>query len=173
MTECSSGSPQAIGQGRFAAQAPLWVTSDGIGCRVDRLRPHTDRLGVKLVVREQSFGREIDVDQCLLDEIHATLNTQQPGVLVVATGDGAGYFQNTGFLRAVEQARGTGWAVEVLAWGKTCHGPLRSFAAGGHGFTDLANHYNSISFVEGGRRSTEISWRRRSVASFPTAQRAA
>ena len=156
-----------IGCGRQAVQSPLWVTSDKGWERTTRIGKEIIRLAVNFQIRPRVNGSEIDVDDYLLDAIEETLARHRPSVLVLASGDGAGSRRGKGFLHITQRARGLGWAVEVLAWPVSCHGELRRFAEAEHGFTNLENHFNSITHVEGSRRAQEISWKRRAFATFP------
>lgn len=162
-----------VGSGRRAAQPPLWVTSDAGPGRVSALCNHTARLDVDLHIRPRLHGRESGVDEFLLDAIDCALTTKPPSVLVIATGDGAGFHEGRGFLAAVHRARELGWAIELLAWGVSCHRALRDFAQAGHGYTDLSNHRLSITYVEHGRRQIPISFKRRAIAAFPQHRAAA
>ena len=79
-----------------------------------------------------------------------SLSIAQPGVMVLLTGDGAGYFSGRGFHQTLENIHDkVGWSIEVLAWRESCHKrmmhwvnanwfflPLEDFYASNHGTMD-------------------------------------
>jgi hypothetical protein len=106
----------------------------------------------KLLSRAEC-GEQETVDHLLQLQMyrHTTKYRQNPGAIVLATGDGKGYYQEDGFLYDVENFVGDGWELEVLSWEHSCHNKLRSFAEENGRFISLDQYYNQISFIKGGR----------------------
>lgn len=91
-------------------------------------------------------------DETLQVRMYESIHTQPQAVLVLATGDGAGWIQGRGFVPVLDVARTLGWAVEVVAWGTSTNRKLREWAATERApFVDLDDYYYSVTFVEGGR----------------------
>lgn len=82
---------------------------------------------------------------------HARKYRKNPGVIVLATGDGKGYHFEEGFLYDIEGFVQDGWAVEVLSWEHSCHGKLKEFAEKNGKFISLDGYYDHITFIQGGR----------------------
>ena len=59
---------------------------------------------------------------CIRDRDH-------PGIMVLLSGDGAGYLQGKGFQVTLEQVYRMGWGVELLAWGNNCNRRLLRWVA--------------------------------------------
>ena len=49
-----------------------------------------------------------------------------------------------------------GWGIEVLSWKKSCKGTLKRWANTNGTFIALDDHYQSITFVKGIRRSLPV-----------------
>ena len=79
-----------------------------------------------------------------------------PGVVVLLTGDGAGYVTGRGFHSTLERMHNRGWAVEVLSWAHSCNRGMRGWA-GDHGkFIALDDDYDAITFREPSRPGHEF-----------------
>jgi hypothetical protein len=87
---------------------------------------------------------------------HARKYRQSPGTIVLCTGDGKGYSKEEGFLYDLESHADDGWAIGVLSWNHSCHGQLRKFAQDKGVYIPLDDHYESISFIQGGRRAKPL-----------------
>ena len=44
-----------------------------------------------------------------------------PGIVVLLTGDGAGYLEGAGFHRTLERMHKRGWRIEILSWAYSCN----------------------------------------------------
>jgi hypothetical protein len=111
-------------------------------------------------------GTEQANDETLQVRMYETIFAMPAGVLVLATGDGAGSSVGRGFIPVLEAARSKHWAIEVLGWGRSTNMRLRDWLRRTGGvFVDLADYYYSISFIENCRRAQPISLRHRSTAS--------
>ena len=120
------------------------------------------------VIRRESgknSGQEQANDETLQVRMYETLFSHAPAVLVLATGDAAGWRQRRGFLPALDAARRLGWAVEAVAWGETANGELRSWVERvGGAFVDLDPFYYSVTFLEDERRVQPVLLRGRPFA---------
>jgi hypothetical protein len=124
---------------------------------------HYARVG-EVICRESGrrTGTEQANDETLQVRMYETIFNNPAGVLVLATGDGAGWRQRRGFIPALDAARRLKWGTEILAWGVSANRALRDWAARvDASFIDLSDHYFSVSFVEGGRRAQPVSLRHR------------
>ena len=78
-----------------------------------------------------------------------------PGVIVLLTGDGAGYMHGRGH-RTLERMHGRGWGVEVLSWTHSCNRGMREWAEEHGVFVALDNYYGAITFREPSRPGYEF-----------------
>lgn len=76
-----------------------------------------------------------------------------PGTMVVCTGDGKGYDNEEGFLFDVEGFVKEGWQLRVVSWTHSCSARLRTFAEQSGKFIALEDHYEDVTFLQGGRRA--------------------
>jgi hypothetical protein len=94
--------------------------------------------------------------------MYEALHQHPRAVIVLATGDGEGWKVRRGFRPALDAARQHKWGVELLAWGVSANRSLIDWVQSvGGAFVDLADHYHSITFVEGGRRVQTVNLTRR------------
>ena len=71
-----------------------------------------------------------------------------PGVVVLLTGDGAGYLEGAGFHSTLERMHRRGWRIEILSWAHSCNQRMRRWAEENGIFVSLDNFYDSITFTE-------------------------
>ena len=134
-----------------------------VGSVPRELRTLWDRLrglgiAVELYERGQGSGREQGVDQCLQVHMLRTLSDiQPPQVAVLLTGDGKGYENGVGYHADLERLARAGWGIEVLSWDVACNGRLKAWASECGIYVPLENYYDSVTFIEGGRRATPLS----------------
>ena len=83
-----------------------------------------------------------------------------PGVVVLLTGDGAGYSQGQGFHSTLERLHRRGWLVEVLSWRHSCNRGMREWAETNGVFVPLDDYYEAITFREPSRPGYEFAARR-------------
>lgn len=106
------------------------------------------RAGFEVIERERGrlSGTEQANDETLQVRIYETVGTNDPGVLVLATGDGAGLGHGRGFIPAVRMARAHGWALELVSWRDSTNGSLRRYVIehGGQAIA-LDDYYYGIS----------------------------
>ncbi len=106
-----------------------------------------------MLARSPNTGLEQANDETLQVRMYETIFSQPPAVMVLATGDGAGWRQRRGFLPAIDAAKRLGWAVEGVAWSSTANRVMADwYGQVGGAFIDLDDFYLSVTFVEHGRR---------------------
>jgi hypothetical protein len=124
--------------------------------------------GVKpeLYERGSLSGGEQGLDQCLqVHMLRAVSDHEDPQIGVLLTGDGAGYEDNIGFHADLERMHTAGWGVEVLSWKTHCKRGLREWAMTNGAFVALDDHYNAVTFIEGGRFSDALNLANRPASS--------
>ena len=97
----------------------LWnrIESNGVEvCLFDRVNPGQG---------EQEMPDRILQLQMLRDAFD---NNGHPGIVVLLTGDGAGYYDGVGFHSDVERMRNRGWQIEILAWAQSCNQRMKRWA---------------------------------------------
>ncbi len=116
----------------------------------------------ELYERGQVSGQEQGLDQCLQVHMLRTISdNRDPEVAVLMTGDGKGYDDGVGFHADMERMNRAGWGIEVVSWERTCKRALRTWAERAGCFVRLEDYYESVTFLEGGRRAMAIDLSRR------------
>lgn len=97
--------------------------------------------------------------------MYQAIHSMDPAVMVLATGDGAGWQQDRWFVPALRAARSKGWGVEVAAWADSLNPELATCvrAAGGT-CVSLDDYYFGVSGVHRLRSATPVSLRGRATA---------
>lgn len=93
-----------------------------------------------------------------------------PGIVVLLTGDGAGYLEGAGFRVDLEQMHKRGWRIEILSWAHSCNQRMRRWAEENGVFVALDDFYEAITFMEPSRPGFELEHGRGS-ASLDLSQR--
>ena len=70
-----------------------------------------------------------------------------PGIAVLLSGDGAGYFEGAGFHRTLERMHDRGWRIEILSWAHSCNQRMRHWAEANGVFVALDDFYEAITFT--------------------------
>ncbi len=83
-------------------------------------------------------------------------NNGHPGIVVLLTGDGAGYYEGTGFHSTLERLHKRGWKIEILSWMHACNPRMRTWAEENGIFIALDDFYDSITFMEPSRPGHEL-----------------
>ena len=86
-----------------------------------------------------------------------------PGIVVLLTGDGAGYLEGAGFHRTLERMHKRGWRVEILSWAHSCNQRMRQWAQENGAFVALDDFYDAITFMEPSRPGFEFAMARDSA----------
>lgn len=105
------------------------------------------------LLERSGAGEQETVDHLIQLKMHRHLRKYKddPGVIILATGDGKGYEEEDGFLYDVEGFVEDGWKIRLLSWEHSCHRRLRSFAEKKGEFIPLDRYYNNISFIKNDR----------------------
>ena len=88
---------------------------------------------------------------------------EDPGIVTLLTGDGAGYLEGSGFHRTLERMRARDWRVEILSWRHSCNQRMRQWAEQNGVFVALDDFYQSITFLEPSKPGHEFALARREV----------
>ena len=83
-------------------------------------------------------------------------NNGDAGIVVLLTGDGAGYQEGAGFHSTLERMHSRGWRVEILSWAHSCNQRMRRWADENGIFVALDDFYESITFMEPSRPGFEF-----------------
>ena len=75
-------------------------------------------------------------------------NNGSPGIVVLLTGDGAGFYGGAGFHRTVERLHKRGWRVEILSWRDTCNQRMRRWVEENGIFVALDDYYEAVTFMK-------------------------
>ena len=78
-------------------------------------------------------------------------NLDNPGIAVLLTGNGAGFYDGVGFHADVERLRKRDWRIEILSWGDTCNQRMRKWAEENGVFVPLDDYYEAVTFMEPSR----------------------
>lgn len=142
------------------------VVAGSIPPELRNLWNRLENLGIRVILydRESPSRGEQEVPdnylqkQMLLDGIK---NIDNPGTIVLLTGDGAGYEVGNGFHVVLEELHAIGWRIEVLSWRNSCRKDMREWVEENGLFIALDDYYHAITFVESSRPGFEISHGRR------------
>lgn len=91
-------------------------------------------------------------------------NHGAPGIVVLLTGDGAGYTQGSGFHSTLERMHRLGWGVEILSWRHACNRRMREWVQEKGVFVALDDFYDAITFLEPSRPGHELAQGRKAAA---------
>ena len=114
--------------------------------------------------RGMCTGTEQAVDDAIQLAMYRTMVAEEPGVVVLLTGDGKGFDEGVGFTRALFDMHQRGWGIEVLSWEQSCHHELREFAEQNGVFIPLDDYYEQITYIRSGRDAKPLSLKRRKMA---------
>ena len=79
-----------------------------------------------------------------------------PGIVVLLTGDGAGYIEGAGFHSTLERMYRRNWRVEILSWAHSTNQRMRRWAEANGIFVPLDDFYEAITFMEPSRPGFEL-----------------
>ena len=83
-------------------------------------------------------------------------HSDDPGIAVLLTGDGAGYIEGEGFHRTLERMHRKGWRIEILSWAHSCNQRMRHWAEENGVFVALDDFYEAVTFREPSRPGHEL-----------------
>lgn len=107
---------------------------------------------------DPSRGEQEVPDRILQLEMvgHALDYNGDPGIAVLLTGDGAGYFEGKGFQVAIERMYKKGWRIEVLSWTRSCNQRMLRWVEDNGVFVSLDDFYDAVTFLEPSRPGHEL-----------------
>jgi len=119
----------------------------------DDLWAYLESLGIDMTLLDKTAdGKEQDsVDMSLQTNMFRVAFDNDPGTMVLLTGDGSGSTLGKGFLADLKRIHNHGWNIEVYAWESTCNRYLKEFAEQNGIFVPLEKYYYSITFLKGER----------------------
>ena len=79
-----------------------------------------------------------------------------PGIVVLLTGDGAGYYDGAGFHSTLERMHQRNWRVEILSWAHSTNQRMRRWAEANGIFVALDDFYDSITFLNPSRPGSAL-----------------
>jgi hypothetical protein len=102
-------------------------------------------------------------DERLLVRIYETIASagHHGDAIVLATGDGNGWKQGHGFVKAIDFARQMGHATEIVSWRRSLNPQLSTVACDQ---ACLDEQYYGLTFIERGRMAQPVFWFPRPVA---------
>jgi hypothetical protein len=118
---------------------PLWSRFASLGVAVDKQE------------RGETTGGEIAVDEMIQLAMANRVLDEQPGTIILLTGDGSGYSDGKGFIKQLERAHKHGWAIEVVSWDAGCNRYLRHFAEQHGTYRSLEPVYALVTFINNKR----------------------
>ena len=113
-------------------------------------RLESEGVSVHLLERGAMQGREQGVDQTLQTAMlrDAFDYNGDPGIVVLLTGDGAGFYSGVGFHADLKRMHGRDWGIEVISWRHSCNPRMRNWAEQNGRFIALDDFYESVTFLE-------------------------
>ena len=87
-----------------------------------------------------------------------------PGIVVLLTGDGAGYLEGAGFQSTLERMYDRGWRVEILSRAHSTNQSMPQWAEANGVFVALDDFYRSITFMNPSRPGFEFAREREPAA---------
>ena len=74
--------------------------------------------------------------------------TDNPGIVALLTGDGAGFADGVEFHADLERMHRRGWRIEVVSWRHSCSRRMREWAEERGRFVALDDFYESVTYLE-------------------------
>jgi hypothetical protein len=110
------------------------------------------------LIPSSSTGENETVDQAIQLAMyrHSRKYRDDPGTMVLCTGDGKGFHEEKGFLYDVKGFAEDGWQLVLYSWDCVCHGKLKEFAKQHGVYIRLEDFYRSITFLTKGRHAEKV-----------------
>ena len=103
----------------------------------------------QLLERGAMGGPEPDTGTLLTAMLRDGIDyTGTPGIVVMLTGDGAGFADGVGFHADLERMHRRGWRIEVVSWRHSCNRRMREWAEEKGRFIALDDFYESVTYLE-------------------------
>ncbi|WP_122604178.1 NYN domain-containing protein [Pseudomonas viridiflava] len=125
----------------------------------DDLWGRFEKLGAKVDTQQRGAltGGEVAVDQSMhLAMLERITDADEPGTIVLLTGDGNGYSEGKGFIRQLERAVKKNWQIEVVSWDAGCNRHLKDFALTHGSYISLEPAYLNITFINNLRYAVKV-----------------
>lgn len=108
----------------------------------------------QLIPRSKS-GENDTVDQAIQLYMyrHTKKYRNNPGTIILCTGDGSGFNEDKGFLFDIKGFIEDGWGLILYSWDAACHKQLKRFAEEHGSYKKLDDYYESITFIKDGRKA--------------------
>ena len=78
-----------------------------------------------------------------------------PGIVALLTGDGAGYNEGRGFHRTLERMHRLGWKVELLSWEHSTNPRMLDWMEANGVFVPLDDYYDAVTYTTTPRNGEE------------------
>lgn len=146
----------------LAERGRVWgagYSAAGTSYKSANLRNQMAQAGINIEVSELGArsGSEQNVDERIQLEMYRLLQPEIPrGVVVLATGDGAGSDNGRGYLPAIQQLSKSGFEIEVMSWEHSFNRKLRNWAEAYGRAIVLDPFYAELTFVPGGRKASHV-----------------
>ena len=110
------------------------------------------------IIPRAANGENETVDQAIQLAMHRHTRKYRnnPGTVVLCTGDGKGFHEEKGFLYDVKEFTEEGWKLVLYSWECVCHTALKKFAQDHGTYHQLEKYYNAITFIQGGRKAIAL-----------------
>lgn len=115
--------------------------------------------GVDLqIIPRSETGEHETVDQAIQLAMYRNHRKyrDQPGTIILCTGDGKGYHEEKGFLYDIKGFIEDGWHLALYSWDANCHHALKAFAKSHGDYIQLEDHYDSITFIKNERHAKPV-----------------
>jgi hypothetical protein len=127
----------------------------------------------ELYERGATSGKEQAIDQALQTRmLRLGYDYNPPETLVLLSGDGSGYEENTGFFADAKRLHSIGWNVEILSWADHCKRVMKTWAEENGVFVPLDQFYGAVTFLTHDRNGSRLDLTnrpRKKVKAGPTA----
>ena len=80
---------------------------------------------------------------------------EDPGIVVLLTGDGAGYNEDRGFHRTLERMYQRGWRIELLSWEHSTNHRMLEWVQANGVFVPLDDYYDAVTYTNTPRLGQE------------------
>lgn len=125
----------------------------------DELWGRFEKLGAKVETQQRGAltGSEVAVDQSIhLAMLERITDSEEPGTMVILTGDGNGFMEGKGFIKQLERAVKKNWKIEVVSWDIGCNRHLREFAQNNGTYVPLEPAYLNVTFINNVRYAAKL-----------------
>ena len=98
---------------------------------------------------ESGLGEQQYPDLWLQNRMMADMAdySEDPGVVALLTGDGAGYNEGQGFHRTLERMHRFGWRIELLSWEHSTNHRMLEWVEANGVFVPLDDYYEAITYT--------------------------